>query len=166
MAELHIQDKKDFEQLLIPPCSYWQEAKKLFSTEEIGTMPTWVTTVKNQHNLQWNMFTWVIDTTTFSDLKQVAYKIVENHFNNNCENPLLYLVKGIAGSGKSYVIDALRNLLQTNCWVLQWKSIDRMSVESHYTLCLNYQLAQKGSMTAKEQLSINFKVTLKMWNTY
>jgi len=57
MAELHIQDKKDFEQLLIPPCSYWQEAKKLFSTEEIGTMPTWVTTVKNQHNLQWNMFT-------------------------------------------------------------------------------------------------------------
>lgn len=23
MAELHIQEKKDFEQLLIPPCSYW-----------------------------------------------------------------------------------------------------------------------------------------------
>lgn len=44
MAELHIQEKKDFEQLLIPPCSYWQEAKKLFSTEEIGIMPTWVTT--------------------------------------------------------------------------------------------------------------------------
>lgn len=33
---------------------------------------------------------------------------------------MLYLVKGIAGSGKSYVIDALRNLLQTNCRVLAY----------------------------------------------
>lgn len=38
-------------------------------------------------------------------------------------------------------------------------------MESHYTLCLDYQLAQKGSMTSKEQLSYNFKVTLKVWNT-
>ena len=35
-------------------------------------------------------------------------------------------------------------------------------MESHYTLCLDYQLAQKGSMTSKEQLSYNFKVTLKV----
>ena len=59
MAELSIQDKKDFEQLLIPPCSYWQEAKKHFSTEEIGTMPTWITTMKHHYNPQWNMFTWL-----------------------------------------------------------------------------------------------------------
>ena len=72
MAELHIQDKKDFEQLLITPCSYWQEARKHFSTEEIGTMPTWIKTMKNQHNPQWNMSTRVIDTTTFSNLQQVA----------------------------------------------------------------------------------------------
>ena len=52
MAELSIQDKKDFEQLLIPPCSYWQEAKKHFSNEEIGTMPTWVTTMKHHYNPQ------------------------------------------------------------------------------------------------------------------
>ena len=66
MAELSIQDKKDFEQLLIPPCSYWQEAKKHFSNEEIGTMPTWVTTMKHHYNPQWHMFTWL----THHNLKQ------------------------------------------------------------------------------------------------
>ena len=66
MAELSIQDKKDFEQLIIPPCSYWQEAKKHFSSEEIGTIPTWVTTMKHHYNPQWNMFTWL----THHNLKQ------------------------------------------------------------------------------------------------
>ena len=40
--------------------------KKHFSTEEIGTMPTWVTTMKHHYNPQWHMFTWL----THHNLKQ------------------------------------------------------------------------------------------------
>lgn len=43
-----------------------------------------------------------------------------NHFQNTNPNPLFLLIKGIAGSGKSYVIDALRNLLKTQCRVLAY----------------------------------------------
>ena len=81
--------KKTFNSYLSLPTAIGRKQKKHFSTEEISTMPTWVTTMKHHHDPQWNMFTWLIHTTTLSNLQQIAYKIVEIHFNNNCENPLL-----------------------------------------------------------------------------
>lgn len=54
----------------------------------------------------------------------LTYKIVKDHFTVSNENlngkPLFLLVKEIARSGKSYVIDALRNLLQSKCQVLAY----------------------------------------------
>lgn len=66
----------------------------------------------------------VIDLTTLNELQSLAFKIVKDHFTHTNENllrkPLFLLVKGIAGSGKSYVIDALRDLLQAKCRVLAY----------------------------------------------
>lgn len=66
----------------------------------------------------------VIDLTTSNELQSLAFKIVKHHFTHTNQNllrkPLFLLVKGIAGSGKSYVIDALRNLLQAKCRVLAY----------------------------------------------
>lgn len=66
----------------------------------------------------------VIDLATLNELQSLAFKIVKYHFTHTTENllrkPFLLLVKGIAGSGKSYVIDALRNLLQAKCRVLAY----------------------------------------------
>ena len=40
--------------------------------------------------------------------------------NSSHDEPLLLLLKGLAGCGKSYVIDALRNLLLNKCRVLAY----------------------------------------------
>ena len=53
-------------------------------------------------------------------MQRVAYDIVFNHFSNSEQNPLRLLIMGIAGTGKSYVIDSLRNLLQTKCSILAY----------------------------------------------
>ena len=48
------------------------------------------------------------------------YDTVFNHFSSSEQNPLRLLIMGVAGTGKSYVIDSLRNLLQTKCRVLAY----------------------------------------------
>lgn len=62
----------------------------------------------------------VIDISSFSENQSLAYKIEFNHFNIGDEKPIHLLIKGIAGSGKSYVIDAIRNLLKEKCQVLAY----------------------------------------------
>lgn len=62
------------------------------------------------------------------------YRIVKDHFTVSNENlngkPLLLLVRGIAGSGKSYVIDALGNLLQSKHQVLAYTGKAAFNVNS------------------------------------
>ena len=50
----------------------------------------------------------------------MAYRIILKHFNSSNELPLHLLIKGNAGSGKSYVIDAVRNVLKEKCQVLAY----------------------------------------------
>ena len=61
-----------------------------------------------------------IDISTFSENQRKAYNIVYNHFKTRNQKPLFLLIKGIAGSGKRYVINALRNLLKMECRVLAY----------------------------------------------
>ena len=54
-------------------------------------------------------------------MQRAAYDIGFNHFSSvEQQNPLRLLIMGIAGTGKSYVIDSIRNLLQTKCRVLAY----------------------------------------------
>ena len=55
-----------------------------------------------------------IDLLNISQRK--SYDIVENHFRNPQEQ-LLMIIKGLAGSGKSFVIDAIRSLLK-QCFIV------------------------------------------------
>ena len=43
--------------------------------------------------------------------------------------PLLLIITGLAGSGKSYVIDALKNLLQNSCKVCAYFGIAAFNVK-------------------------------------
>ena len=55
-----------------------------------------------------------IDWKTLNFKQRKAYDIVEYHFNNKRKNkkPLKLLITGSAGTRKSYVIDAIANLLK------------------------------------------------------
>lgn len=89
-----------------------------FTTEEISAIPSWIKKEKNRSSSYSLYSTRIVDTSTFSEMQRVAYDIVFNHFSNSEQNPLRLLIISVAETGKSYVIDSLRNLLQTKGSVL------------------------------------------------
>ena len=57
-----------------------------------------------------------VDLECFSPGQQLAYEIVCNNYNCVQEKQFLFIVTGgMAGTGKSYLISALRYLLQLKC---------------------------------------------------
>ena len=92
------------------PEEYWSDQRKNYCEKQIGEMLSWISEIKKRSNPDWCVSPKVIH--------------VKDHFTISNENlngkPLFLLIKGIAGSGKSYVIDALRNLLQSKCRVLAY----------------------------------------------
>ena len=59
-----------------------------------------------------------ISISTFSDMQAHAYNIIRKHSEKaSPKDPLFRIVNGVAGTGKSYLINAIRNLLRTSCAV-------------------------------------------------
>ena len=59
-----------------------------------------------------------IDISTFSDKQRQAYNMIHSHSKQLCpKDALLLIIIGVAGTGKSYLINAIRNLLQQACVV-------------------------------------------------
>ena len=52
-------------------------------------------------------------------MQKLAYDIINSHLHDTSSNkePLCLIINGVAGTGKSYLINALRNLLQSKCTV-------------------------------------------------
>ena len=52
-------------------------------------------------------------------MQKLAYDIVKAHFDNTLpeREPLCPIINGVAGTGKSYLINYIRNLLQSKCVV-------------------------------------------------
>ena len=110
--------------LLLPQMNIGSEQRRNYSAKQINEMPSWISEMKKRANSDWFASVRLIEVTTLNELQYIVYKIVRDHFTVSNENlngePLFLLVRGIAGSGKSYVIDALRNLLQSKCQVLAY----------------------------------------------
>ena len=120
MAELTIQTNDFYEQSTLVQQAYWHQVYQHFTTDEINVMPSWIHRQKNRSSSHSLCSTIIVDTSTFSEMHLVAYDIVFNHFSSSEQNPLRLLIMGVAGTGKSYVIDSLRNVLQTKCRVLAY----------------------------------------------
>ena len=80
-------------------------------------MQTWIKTNKEEYTVDEQYD--VVDTNSFSEMQKLAYDIVKTHFDDtSCEKePLCLIINGVAGTGKSYLINAIRNLLQSKCAV-------------------------------------------------
>ena len=100
-----------------------------------------------------------IDLLNISQRK--VYDIAENHFRNPQEQ-LLMIIKGLAGSGKSFVIDAIRSLLKQCCMVTAFFGIASFNVRGetlHSLLRLSIRGKNrhdlKGSALVKLQEDLN-----------
>ena len=84
-------------------------------------MPTWIKNHKEQSNDINFQSHPIIEVSLFSEMQKLAYEIVKNNFEDTCslieKDPLCLIVTGGAGTGKSYLINGIRNLLQNKCAV-------------------------------------------------
>ena len=99
-----------------PDSTYdWHLDRANYSEQQIKEMPTWIKTNKDQYtiNEQYD----VVDINSFSEMQKLAYDIVKFHFNDSSsqKEQLCLIINGVAGTGKSYLINAIRNLLQSRC---------------------------------------------------
>ena len=96
----------------------WHEDRHHYTDQQMGEMSTWIRIMKEQNsNVTYQQYE-VSDINSFSEMQRLAFNIVESHFTNSSEQqPLNLIIIGVAGTGKSYLINAIRNLLQEKCQV-------------------------------------------------
>ncbi|CAB3981143.1 ATP-dependent DNA helicase PIF1 [Paramuricea clavata] len=101
-----------------PESTYdWHLDRANYSEQQIQEMPTWIKTNKEEYTIDEQYD--VVDINSFSEMQKLAYNIVKSHFDDTSseKEPLCLIINGFAGTGKSYLINAIRNLLQSKCAV-------------------------------------------------
>ena len=95
----------------------WHGDRECYSDQQIHEMPSWIKTNKEEFTVDEQYED--VDITSFSDMQNLAYHIVQSHFDEISleKEPLCLIINGVAGTGKSYLINAIRNLLQNKCAV-------------------------------------------------
>ena len=83
-------------------------------------MPTWVKDMKENYLIQQSNLETIFDVDLLNEAQRIAYDIVFEHFTFNESEELLLILTGLAGSGKSYVIESLKNLLGDNVRTCSW----------------------------------------------
>ena len=91
----------------------WQQDRTGYTEQQIGEMSAWIKAQKELGTHINNKYHQIVDVNSFSEMQKHAYDIVKNHSEDCSTNtdPLCLIVVGGAGTGKSYLINALRNLL-------------------------------------------------------
>ncbi|CAB4010748.1 ATP-dependent DNA helicase PIF1 [Paramuricea clavata] len=87
-----------------------------YSEQQIAEMPKWIDTKKNENSVHLRHYI-PIDTTSFSQEQRLAHNITVHHSTLKSKEALLLIVTGLAGTGKSYLINAVRNYLGEKCAV-------------------------------------------------
>ena len=79
-------------------------------------MPYWLINAKRIVDRS-NVESANVDINLLNSSQRKAYDIVEHNFRNT-QDQLIMIIKGLAGSGKSFVIDAISYLLKQSCIVI------------------------------------------------
>jgi len=94
----------------------WQNDKHKYADCIIGEITSWIKSKKDTFSVALPRQN--IDINTFSDMQAHAYNMIKAHSEQpSPKDPLLLIVVGVAGTGKSYLINAIRNFLGTSCAV-------------------------------------------------
>nr|XP_058955383.1 uncharacterized protein LOC131782657 [Pocillopora verrucosa] len=132
----------------------WQTTSYPYTSQQVAEMPSWIISQKQTYIYQTsnNPFN-NININTFSDMQALAYNLVKEHFESpSQEPPLLLIINGFAGTGKSYLISALRSLLQLSCIVTATTGKASFNINSKtiHSL-LNLPIGPRGNNDLKGQ---------------
>ena len=94
----------------------WEEAARQLPQSLLLSCPNWIKQMISQstdsnhiHN------TTPVDITLLNEQQSRAYQLISTHYRNSNQEPLCMLILGTAGTGKSFLIQALAQLLHTKC---------------------------------------------------
>ena len=122
---------------------YLNSFKFAYSKADIAAMPFWIERQKSVCETTYPILERNIDISSFNNAQRLAYNLVATHNSTSDIPQLLMIITGQAGSGKSYVIDALRDLLHASCIVCSYFGIAAFNVKGH-TLHSIFQLPIRG----------------------
>lgn len=125
-----------------------------YTPQQIFEMPRWITTKKQTFVRQVQNHN--IDISTFSAMQSRAFHLVQEHFQN--PHPQ---ASGEAGTGKSYLINALRNFLGQTCIVTATTgkasfNLDAITIHS----LLNLPVGSRGNSDLKGQSLLRLQTRL------
>ena len=97
----------------------WQSDREKYSIQQIEEMPTWIKLQKEQNPDHGLVVRHNINLESLNAMQRKAYDLVKSHYEDNTEDkePLLLMILGVAGTGKSYLIHAIKKLLLECCAV-------------------------------------------------
>ena len=114
-----------------------------YTEEQIGNMPTWIKDTKENFFIQQSNLETIFNVDSLNEAQRIAYDIVFEHFTSNESEQLLLILTGLAGSGKSYVIESLKNLLGDNVRTCSYYGVAAFNVKG-LTLRSLLQLPIRG----------------------
>lgn len=95
----------------------WQNDRLKYQENQIGEMSSWIRTNKEALHER-TIPEQNCDITTFSDMQNCAYDRIKEHSRQpSPKDPLLLIIIRRVGTGKSYLINAIKSLLQHSCAV-------------------------------------------------
>ena len=92
-----------------PESTYdWHLDRANYSEQQIQEMPTWIKKNKEKYTVDEQYE--VVDINSFSEMQDM----VKSHFDDTSTETesLCLIINGVAGTSKSYLTNAIRNLLQ------------------------------------------------------
>lgn len=142
---------------------HYLDDKSKYTLEQIGNMPHWINEKKNAAIPELDDRPGpIIELTKMNENQAAAFNIIRNHYLNASNNQLLMMITGLGRSGKSFVIEAVRNLLTEKCRVCAFFGIAAFNIKGttlHSLLQLPIQGKRNGplksSALAKLQNDLN-----------
>ena len=143
----------------------WEAAANELSPQLLLSCPNWISSTKTQNNqtLSSRQFD-TIDIINLNQKQRQAYTIVSIHFNNQDEHktPLRMMILGTAGTGKSYLIRSLSQLLGQKCLLTATTGIAAFNIGGitiHSALQLPVQSHNQNDLTGHGLASLQLKLS-------
>ena len=94
----------------------WEEAARQLPQSLLLSCPNWIKSMRSQSDYSSSRRQLThVDTSSLNQQQMNAYQILSTHYTSNDQHPLHMLILGTAGTGKSFLIQAIAQLLQDKC---------------------------------------------------
>ena len=129
-----------------------QESRSFFSSTEIQSMPFWIEQQKSIAELENTNQVADVNPLLLNEEQKLAYDIITSHEKFQHTKPLLMIITGQAGSGKSYLIDCLRNFLGRVALYVHILELRHLMIKDrHFIVYCICQCVEDMSVTSKDQ---------------